>query len=138
MCTAHVEAGDALLDAALLELNESIPEACEAMVGGREPPIGTEFFARGYPEDISEAGLFTVTGDIKAVDAAVAGAPALELYVREAAAELSFHGLSGAPVLVGDPPAAVGIVRWNESRLDRGSVNGRPSVGRRDRPRRLP
>jgi hypothetical protein len=55
-------------------------------------------------------------GKIIAPDGRIFGVPAIQLFSEEGAAELSLHGMSGAPVLIGMREAAVGIVRWNPPR----------------------
>ena len=52
------------------------------------------------------------------------GIPALQLYCRDAAAELPLRGLSGAPVLVGTPERAVGIICWNPVDGDAAPLKG--------------
>ena len=115
---ARVTEGDPAADVALLELASSTPDALEPVPISASPRLGAVFFARGYPEDVRMPGPFSVSGTIKALDAWIEGAPALELYVSEAS-QLSLHGLSGAPVLSGEPPCAVGVIRWCEPRPDR-------------------
>ncbi|RYP88655.1 hypothetical protein EKO23_01835 [Nocardioides guangzhouensis] len=112
---ARVEDWNADLDIALLTFVGALP-------AGEEPvPLSDEFarsayYVRGYPY---EAGGVEAAfgGTIVDVDARPfpGPQPAIQLHSDQAGAShpLALGGFSGAPVLVDDPPRAVGLIRWN-------------------------
>jgi len=110
---AQYDGVDPYADFAVLRLLDELPDDLHWL------PLTTDTFRRekfdspGYPSAVKMTGFYTVSGDVKNPSASVENAEAIELFCRESAAGLSLHGLSGAPVIVGNPPTAVGIVRWN-------------------------
>ena len=79
----------------------------------------SSFTAPGAPASISGVFGYAVSGEVTWSQGVLYdGASVIQLSCRESAAGLSMHGLSGAPVLVGQPPKAVGIIRWNPPRAD--------------------
>lgn len=83
-----------------------------------------QFYSPGYPNDIDETDFFTISGTVTEPDASIKpNIPAIQLYCQQSAANLSLHGMSGAPVLIGNRQAAVGIVRWNPENSD-GAIGG--------------
>jgi hypothetical protein len=103
-------------DAALLHLDEPLPPGSAPIMltseVGREP-----WFARGFPvDDLTATGL-TVDGNVVDPDQRQpqSGASVIALYCQQAAAgsPQRLIGFSGAPVLIGEPTSAVGLIRWN-------------------------
>ena len=62
---------------------------------------------------------FTVTGQIAARYPTRDNRPILQLLCNESMGQLSLHGMSGSPVLAGQPSRVVGILQWNQPLLDR-------------------
>ena len=107
---------DPLDDAALLHLNGVLPpgSAPIRLTGEvrREP-----WFSRGFPMDDPTATGRTVDGNVVDPDQRQphSGASVIALYCQQAAAgsPQQLIGFSGAPVLIGEPASAVGLIRWN-------------------------
>jgi hypothetical protein len=112
---------DPLGDVALLHLAGDLPpRAAPAALTdcvGHEP-----WFARGFPMTATAAESMTVDGTVVDPDQRqpLSGASVIALYCRQAAAgsPQQLNGFSGAPVLVGSPPAAAGLIRWNPTSPD--------------------
>jgi TPR repeat protein len=113
--TAKVDAWDADLDIALLAFDDPLPPGEQAV------PLSDEFgrstyYVRGYP---AEAGGVeaAISGQIVDPDARLFQGlqPAIQLQSDQAGAAhpLALGGFSGAPVMVDDPPRAIGVIRWN-------------------------
>jgi hypothetical protein len=87
-------------------------------------PMATEvepyesFRCIGYPAAVWGPDYVTIRGEVRnPAGSLLEGVPTIQLYCREAAANLELSGMSGAPVLVGkDPEVVVGIIRWNPLR----------------------
>lgn len=117
---ATTEDRDLLNDVALLRLERLLPAAFTPIRLTRNTEKHAQFLAPGAPAEVLDVFAFTVSGEVTGPDATLAsGAPVIQLACREAAAGLSLHGLSGAPVLVGQPSRAVGIIRWNSPQDDK-------------------
>lgn len=111
---AEYRGGDGRLDYAVLRLQLAPSKSLTRVSITPDTFREEQFFSSGYPAQIIETEFFTVTGVVSDPGAALRGdVPAIQLFSRESAARLSLQGMSGAPVMVGDPPAAIGIVRWN-------------------------
>jgi hypothetical protein len=114
---ARVDAGsDPVGDAALLHLSEALPSGSVPVVLTND--VHRErWFSRGFPvEDPTSAGR-TVDGNIVDPDQRQpqSNASVIALYCQQAAAgsPQQLAGFSGAPVLIDEPPIAVGLIRWN-------------------------
>jgi hypothetical protein len=120
---ATVVAGETAGDVALLHLTGPMPPGCDPVALTDELARG-EWHTRGFP--VAGAGEVSVDGTIVDPDACLPGTevPAVQLFCRQAAAESPqvLKGFSGAPVLVGEPPRAVGVVRWNPTEPDKPRV----------------
>jgi Trypsin-like peptidase domain len=116
---ARFVAGDGEADFALIEVTEPFPRALRPIRLMRDARVGEPYRCVGYP-NVDGPASFAVGGVVRDAEARLfeQRVPALQLQAAEAAAGLSLHGLSGAPILVGSPEAAVGIVRWNPERSD--------------------
>jgi hypothetical protein len=107
---------DPLGDVALLHLAGQLPPGAApvalADAVGHEP-----WFARGFPVTATGAESLTVDGTVVDPDQhqPLSGASVIALYCRQAAAgsPQQLNGFSGAPVLIGRPPASAGLIRWN-------------------------
>src|ERR1700677_14781 len=117
--SAVVEDTDQEHDIALLRLEAELPPDLDPVRLAAEVTEHTQFAAPGNPIEIGGVSQFAVSGEITWLEVALSGASVIQLASRESAAELSLHDMSGAPVLVGKPPTAVGVIRWNPPRADR-------------------
>jgi hypothetical protein len=106
-------------DAALLHLTETLPAGATpiGLTGEvrREP-----WYARGFPVDDPTATGSAVDGNVVDPDQRQphTGADVIALYCQQASAESPqrLNGFSGAPVLIGEPARAAGLIRWNPVR----------------------
>jgi hypothetical protein len=112
--TASFHDGNGPLDFALLKLEFPLPENLEPIPIATEAKPHESFRCIGYPAAVQGPDSVTITGEVSNPAGSLFGAPAIELYSKQAAARLELPGMSGGPVLVGnDPEVAVGIIRWN-------------------------
>ena len=116
---AFIDSSDRLNDIALLHLDRELPPGLDPVRLTREAAEHSQFVAPGYPAEVRDVSPFTVSGQITSLSGALANNRVIQLVCSEAAALLSLRGMSGAPVLVGQPQRAVGVVRWNPPREDR-------------------
>lgn len=76
-----------------------------------------QWFSRGFPLDDPTATGRTVDGNVVDPDQRQphSGASVIALYCQQAAAgsPQQLIGFSGAPVLIGEPASAVGLIRWS-------------------------
>jgi Trypsin-like peptidase domain/Eco57I restriction-modification methylase len=117
--SAFVDESDCRNDIALLRLDRQLPPGLDPVPLARGVTEHARFAARGYPAAVPGVSPFTVSGEIVSISGSLAGKRALQLRCHEPAAGLSMHGMSGAPVLVGQPQRAVGILRWNPPSTER-------------------
>ena len=115
---ARVEQGDPNHDIALLYLDKQLPPELEPVLLTRQVSEHTQFTAKGRPVEVPDVSLFTVSGEIVSLTGEREGAQVMQLACRESAAQLSLRGMSGAAVLVGQIPRAVGVVTWNPPHRD--------------------
>ncbi|MET7995080.1 N-6 DNA methylase [Amycolatopsis sp. NPDC005232] len=117
---AIVEEFDVINDVAVLLLDRTLPAGLDAIPLTREVNEHARFMAPGAPADIEGVFTYAASGSITRVDARRTedGASVIQLSSVDSIAGLSLHGLSGAPVLVGHPQKAVGVVRWNPRRIN--------------------
>lgn len=115
---ATVHGGDAFNDVALLRFRRRLPTGLQPVPVTTEAAVDTPFRAPGAPHDIPGVSLFTASGRVTwSTQRHEEGAQVIQLACLEAN-QSSMHGLSGAPVLVGSPLRAVGVIRWNEPRRE--------------------
>ncbi|MEU6259197.1 serine protease [Streptomyces sp. NPDC047043] len=113
---ATVHSGDPLNDVALLRLKRKLPAGLHPVPVATDAPVHAPFHAPGAPHDIQGVSLFAASGQVTwSSKRHEDGANVIQLACSEAD-KLSMHGLSGAPVLLGAPPRAVGVIRSNEPR----------------------
>jgi Trypsin-like peptidase domain len=111
---ARFATGDLGLDYALLELEESIGDEFVPLSSAESAEIGGPFRSFGFPASVSDVDMTCITGTIASSECTIfEGVPAIQLYCKESAAGLQLGGMSGAPVLAGQPEKAVGLIRWN-------------------------
>jgi hypothetical protein len=116
---AVVHDGEPEHDVALLRLERRLPPDLESVRLTRSVAKQTPFTAPGNVAAVPEVRRFTATGDIAWPDARLEdGSPVLQLTCEQSMARLPLHGLSGAPVLVGDARTAAGVVRRNPQDRD--------------------
>ncbi|WP_290050033.1 S1 family peptidase [Amycolatopsis solani] len=116
---ATVDDGDHHLDVALLRLGRALPEGLEPIQLALDAVEHTPFVAPGRPAAVRAMPGFAVSGEITWVSGELPdGAPVMQLACRESAAALPLAGVSGAPVLIGQPACAAGVVRFNVPRVD--------------------
>jgi SAM-dependent methyltransferase len=116
---ATVVAGDPLRDIALLRLNRVLPPTLEAFqLATGETSEHTPYTALGVPAEVQGPPVFAVSGEVTFAHSHLsADTPAIQLFCREAET-MGLYGLSGAPVLAGNPRRVIGILRWNQPSLD--------------------
>jgi N-6 DNA Methylase len=116
---ASVLDGDELNDVALLRLTQTLPRALDTVPLSADVAVHERFVAPGAPGELIELPVVAMSGEITWPDGRLPdGARAIQLVCTESAAGLSLHGLSGAPVLTGEPSKAVGLIRWNPPSAD--------------------
>lgn len=118
--TARVERGGAAADAALLMLGEALPPSERPVSLGSDCWPHERWYSIGFPAaatptDRGWTGGFALTGWVSEPDSGYLPVPTVQLHCDQSAASqpLELEGLSGAPVLIGRPPRAVGLIRWN-------------------------
>ena len=116
---AVVEDGDRENDVALLRLDAELPQKLDPVRLATDVTEHARFSAPGNPAAVGGASLFAISGEVTWLEGALGGVSVMQLASPESAAELSLHGMSGTPVLVGQPLRAVGVIRWNSPRHDR-------------------
>lgn len=117
---AVVRDGDQLNDVALVRFDEALPRELEPIPLVRDVAVHTPFVAPGTPAGVRGVSPFAASGKIAWIGGhRDDGAPVIQLDCRQSAAGLSLQGFSGAPVLVGQPWKAAGVLRWNLPRDDR-------------------
>ncbi len=116
---ASVLGHDELNDVALLRLDKTLSGALEPVPLSADVAAHERFAAPGAPGELIELPLVAMSGEIIWPDGLLPdGVRGIQLVCTESAAGLSLHGLSGAPVLTGEPQKAVGLIRWNPPRID--------------------
>ncbi len=136
---AFVDDSDRHDDIALLRLDRELPPGLDLVRLARDVAEHARFAAPGSPAEVPDVSPFTVSGEVIWLSSAMGGTRVMQLACRESAAELSLRGMSGAPVLVGQPQRAVGMVRWNSPREERpelaagGAVFATPAAAVLDR-----
>jgi N-6 DNA Methylase len=116
---AAVQDGDHFNDVVLLRLERGLPSELAPVPLVREVDAHTPFVAPGAPAEIQGMPLYAASGEISWPYGHLDDeSPVIQLHCPNSAAGLSLHGLSGAPVLVGNPLRAVGVIRWNPPRAD--------------------
>ena len=119
---AEYIAGNPKADFALLRFSTPLPSDLRPIGLASGVIERSQYRAIGFPVGYGgENGpdRFTVQGTVTDSKARFNdGSPALQLLCLESLAELSLHGLSGAPVLVvtRQGESAIGLVRWNHPR----------------------
>lgn len=116
--SASVDDADPAADVALLRLDRELPSTLDPIHLAGETSAHAQFEAPGYPAEIPGVSPFTISGEIVSPEVTLHGVRVLQLRCRESAAELPLGGMSGAPVLAGQPLRAVGILRWNQPRRE--------------------
>jgi hypothetical protein len=110
---ANFLVGDPDLDYALVELTEPLQQEFEPLALGESAKAKGPYRSLGYPIALSERDLASITGVIGGTETTIfEGIPAIQLFSNESGAGLGVRGMSGAPVLAGDPEAAIGVIRW--------------------------
>jgi SAM-dependent methyltransferase len=116
---ATVTDHDMVNDVALMRLDRVLPDALEPVSLSRDVVVHDQWSAPGAPAELGELFLSAVSGLVVMPDGFLPdGARGMELLCWESIAGLPLAGLSGAPVLTGTPPKAVGLIRWNPQQQD--------------------
>ena len=125
---ARVQGGGVAADSALLVLSHALPPSERPVSLGSECWPHERWYSIGFPAsatptDRGWTGGFALTGWVAEPDSGYLPVPTIQLHCDQSAASqpLRLEGLSGAPVLIGRPPRAVGLVRWN--------LTADPSIG---------
>lgn len=118
---AVVHDGDSYLDVAVLRLDSALPTSLEPITLTARGVEHMSYVAPGSPAAVRGMSSFAVSGVVTWLTGRMDdGAPVIQLGCRESAASLPLEGLSGAPVLIGEPPRrALGVIRYNVPRPDR-------------------
>jgi hypothetical protein len=112
--SASLQAGDHLADYALLRMGDGLPGDVQPIPLVARTTSGEPFVCGGYPSNIKGPDILYVGGEVRWPESSIfGGVNAIQLYCPEAAANAPLGGFSGAPVLVKNARAAVGLVRWN-------------------------
>src|SRR5262249_39712848 len=114
MVEATVEGGDPGADYAVLRLLAALPpqEQPIRLVADCQPH--ERWYSVGVPAAVADVDGYAVSGTVTFPDARILhGAAAIQLHCEQSAARLPLQGVSGAPVLVGFPALAAGLIRWN-------------------------
>jgi Trypsin-like peptidase domain/N-6 DNA Methylase len=119
---------DVANDVALLRLESDLPPGLDPVYLARDAVEHSPFDAHGYPAAMPSVTPFTVSGQITSVQPKLQGMPALQLSCPESAGGFSLRGMSGSPILSGQPQRVVGILRWNQPREDRQELSAGPTA----------
>lgn len=126
---AEVQDADPPNDVALLRLAQVLPDGLEPIRLAPDVSAHTPFVSPGAATAVRGVFTYAASGEVVWPAARLdSGVIAVQLACRDAAAGLSLHGLSGAPVLVGKTMKSVGVVRWNSPRDDRPDLASGASV----------
>jgi hypothetical protein len=111
---AKFVSGDCSLDYALLELEGAVSDEFTPLRWSESVTAAGPFRAFGFPVSLPDVDMTCITGTVASSECTIfEGTPAIQLYCNESAAGLRLRGMSGAPVLVGNPEEPVGLIRWN-------------------------
>mgnify|MGYP002620229184 CR=1 FL=1 len=111
--------GDPVTDYAVLLVVSELPADLKPVPLLTRGVPHEPFRAAGFPGSVEGPDITYIGGRLTAAESSIfGGVPAIQLFCDEGAHGLSLNGMSGAPVLVRDPEAAVGLVRWNPPRAD--------------------
>jgi hypothetical protein len=126
---AEYESGDAKADFALLRFLGQLPEDLIAVPLAADATPRAPFWSFGYPSHVLNVAMLDgvfITGAVTRTGSLKDGTEVIFLrsYEASAAEPLRLHGMSGAPVLTGDPEAAVGLIRWNPQGTDGLAIGG--------------
>jgi hypothetical protein len=117
--TAQLSDFDTLNDVALLRLDRKLPSSIEPLILSPSIHERSKFTAPGAPEAASEVFNYALSGTVAWTKTRLEdGSTAIQLQSNESAALMPLQGLSGAPVIVGEPPRVGGLIRWNLPRAD--------------------
>lgn len=105
--------GDPVLDFHVLKVIDPVPSDVAPIPLSAADPSSLPFRAVGYPAAVAGPDSMAIDGDITSQSSNLFGSSAIQLFSKQAAAGLQLNGMSGAPVLVGRPEAAIGCIRWN-------------------------
>lgn len=115
---AEYEAGDHEADYAMLSLKSPLPTGFAPVPLLPQTFPYEPFRCAGYPSSLQGPDITSIGGKVRTAESSIfGGVPAIQLFADEAAAGLSLQGLSGSPVLVRYPEAAIGLIRWNPQRI---------------------
>lgn len=118
--SASVVDQDEMNDVALLQLDRPLPEDLSPIPLTTDFMLRERFIAPGVLGELPELPLAAMSGEIVwPIGLVPRGADVIQLACVQSAAELPLGGLSGAPVLAGVPPQAIGVIRRNPPRPDK-------------------
>jgi Trypsin-like peptidase domain len=107
-------AHDVMGDWAVLRLRTSLPRHLTPVPLAADCHRVELWYSVGFPVSVPEVNGYAVAGKVTQPDTRILDdVAAIQLHCEQAAARLPLAGLSGAPVLAGEPEVAVGIIRWN-------------------------
>jgi hypothetical protein len=116
---ATVHNWDQNIDVAVLRLTRPLPDSLDPIPLSGDVASNEPFIAHGSPATLSELDRASVNGWVIEPNAQMPdGSPGIELLCFPALAGMSLQGLSGAPVLTGNPKKAVGLIRWNPTQAE--------------------
>jgi len=115
---ASVADYDHVSDFAVLKFEVPPPASLRRFRLAIDAPAHAPFRCAGYA--IVDGVDVTLTNGVivSTTSSILGGVPAIQLDCEQAKAGMSLNGMSGGPVLVGNPEAVVGLVRWNPERYN--------------------
>ena len=117
--SASIVDHDELNDVALLRLDRALPADLSPIPLTANFNPSDHFTAPGVLGGLPELSMAAMSGEILwPVRLVPRGADVIQLACIQSAAGLPLGGLSGAPVLTGNPPQAIGVIRRNPPRPD--------------------
>jgi hypothetical protein len=104
-------------DYAILLLQEPLPSGLAPVPLLSKAIPHESFRSAGYPSLLQGPDITSIGGQVRTDESSIfGGVHAIQLFSNEGAAGLSLQGMSGAPVLVRNLEAAIGLIRWNPPR----------------------
>jgi hypothetical protein len=98
-------------DWAILLLDSRVPTSSTVLGLRHQVDLHAKCRALGFAREVPEATVLPAVATVAGTEGSVGGGRVLQLQAEAPAGGLSIKGLSGAPVLIGTPEQAAGLVR---------------------------